>query len=222
MRVIIDAFTMSRPVSRRPMVELVAGCPCLDFVNTVGWRGRPEATEHLRSYGDFLVWSRIAGLLRDTEARTLARRSRRHPSNAEEALRRVRALREALHRLLTDRVASRPPSASALRLVNRELARAPDRCRLAMRRGRLAWATHGASDGLLRPLWPVLWSATDLLTAPTTASETVKECAGDGCGWLFLDTSRNGSRRWCSMSYCGNRAKASRFYARSKSAKTAG
>lgn len=215
-------FTMSRSVSRKAMVELVAGCLCLDFINTVGWRGRPEPTEHLRSYDDFLVWSQIAGLLGDTERRTLGRRSRRRPSDAEDALRRVRAVREALYQLLVDRGASRPPKASAVRLVNRELARAPDRCRLAIRGGRLAWATDSASDALLRPLWPVLWSATDLLTTLPTASEQVKECAGEGCGWLFLDTSRNGSRRWCSMSYCGNRAKASRFYARSKSSKTAG
>lgn len=210
---------MSRPVSRKAMVELVAGCLCLDFVNTVGWRGRREPMEHLRSYDDFLAWSRIAGLLQGTEQAKLRRLSRQRPSDAQDALRRVQALREALYQLLLDRSASRPPKASALRLLNLELARAPDRSRLAIRRGRLGWASGSAGDELLSPLWPVVWSATDLLTTATTSSEQVKECAGDGCGWLFLDTSRNGSRRWCSMSDCGNRAKASRFYARAKSSR---
>ena len=63
-------------------------------------------------------------------------------------------------------------------------------------------------------LAPALWSAGDLLTGPQLAR--VRECANDKCLWLFLDESKNGTRRWCSMSACGNRAKAHRHYARLK------
>jgi predicted RNA-binding Zn ribbon-like protein len=67
-------------------------------------------------------------------------------------------------------------------------------------------------DAMAAPLWPILWSAAELLTSDER--EQVRECAGSACTWLFLDRSRNRSRRWCSMQTCGNRAKARRHYGR--------
>ena len=58
-------------------------------------------------------------------------------------------------------------------------------------------------------LWPVVWSAVRLLSSPELAS--VRKCAAPGCGWLFVDGTKNGSRRWCSMSVCGNRDKVRRY-----------
>ena len=65
-------------------------------------------------------------------------------------------------------------------------------------------------------LWPVVQSAVDLMTSPEL--DRVGQCADDrGCGWLFVDTTKNRSRRWCDMRDCGNRAKARRHYAKKKS-----
>jgi len=71
-------------------------------------------------------------------------------------------------------------------------------------------------DDLERPLWEIAHSAADLLTSGD--QERVKECASTTCEWVFLDKSRNRSRRWCDMSDCGNRAKARRFQARKRAA----
>jgi predicted RNA-binding Zn ribbon-like protein len=75
----------------------------------------------------------------------------------------------------------------------------------------LAWRDADRTD-LDRVLWEAAASAADLLTSPDLAR--VKTCPGAGCAWLFLDRSRNGTRRWCDMSVCGNRAKARRHYSR--------
>ncbi len=79
--------------------------------------------------------------------------------------------------------------------------------------GGFAWEWDAGGDVLARPLWALARSAADLLTSPRLSR--VRECPGeDGCGWLFLDTSKNGSRRWCSMQGCGSRAKARRYAGR--------
>ena len=92
------------------------------------------------------------------------------------------------------------------------LEQAPARDALSARDGGFAWAAGAPGTPLRRPLWPVLWSAADLLTSDRLAR--VRSCGDPRCGWLFLDTSRNRSRRWCDMADCGNRAKARRHYAR--------
>ena len=76
------------------------------------------------------------------------------------------------------------------------------------------WGGAGSVDALERVLWPVVRSAADLLTSPERGR--VRRCGGANCDWLFMDNSRNHSRRWCDMGSCGNRAKARRYYARHK------
>jgi predicted RNA-binding Zn ribbon-like protein len=77
----------------------------------------------------------------------------------------------------------------------------------------LDWTAGGEPD---RMLWPVARSAVDLMTSADLAR--VRECDGHDCGWLFLDTSKAGRRRWCSMAICGNRAKSERYRQRSAAA----
>ena len=109
------------------------------------------------------------------------------------------------------------PDPAPLETFNRELQLAMSRARVHSRSRRppvgLARSNAGTLD-LAQPLWPVVRSAADLLTGPSL--ERVKRCPGEGCGWLFLDTSRNGSRRWCDMASCGNRARVRAFAARQR------
>jgi predicted RNA-binding Zn ribbon-like protein len=84
--------------------------------------------------------------------------------------------------------------------------------RLGSRGGELFWTWAAADDALEAPLWPILRSAAEILTSEDR--QQVRECAGTACTWLFLDRSRNRSRRWCSMESCGNREKARRHYRR--------
>ncbi|OKK07840.1 hypothetical protein AMK26_01885 [Streptomyces sp. CB03234] len=69
------------------------------------------------------------------------------------------------------------------------------------------------------PAWGPAWTAArDYLHLLRTAPDRIRACAHEACVLHFFDTSRNGTRRWCSMAVCGNRAKASRHYARTKEA----
>jgi predicted RNA-binding Zn ribbon-like protein len=143
----------------------------------------------------------------------LKRLARSRPREAEACLARALALREALHRIL-DRLRRREtPTQGDLAILNAELAQAPARTSLVAGRGAVAWRA-AKGDRLDLVLGPLVWSAADLIAS--RRAERVKQCLGEGCGWLFLDESRAMNRLWCSMELCGNRAKAKRHYERSR------
>ena len=144
--------------------------------------------------------------------------AQRDAAGAERALRRALRLREALFRLFEAARHGDGPAPRDLRLFNAYLHSALRKRRLEARGG-AAWNwswTRGAGDTFDSVLWPIVLAAADLLTSPGRTQ--IGECAGEGCGWLFLDTSRTGRRRWCTMRGCGNRAKVRRFYARTRGA----
>jgi predicted RNA-binding Zn ribbon-like protein len=134
------------------------------------------------------------------------------PDVAARALSRAITSREMIYRLLLGAVRQQPPDPSDLAAFNRELLEAPARRELIFDGDAYRWRLPAEVDSLDSLLWRLMWSAADLLASDRLAQ--VKVCAGEGCGWLFLDASRNQSRRWCSMADCGNRAKASRYYRR--------
>jgi predicted RNA-binding Zn ribbon-like protein len=198
-----------------PSFDLSGGAPCLDLANTWADRGRPE-TETLHGYPDLVAFALQAGLLSASEAARLAGLAARQPRAAEAVFARGRELREDLYRIFSAVAARRAPAAVDLERLNAALPAALSHLRLERRGAGFAWAWAApAAPGkapLEAPLWPILRSAADLLTSD--ARRQVRECAGAACTWLFLDRSRNRSRRWCSMDTCGNRAKARRHYRR--------
>ncbi|WP_244130603.1 CGNR zinc finger domain-containing protein [Burkholderia pyrrocinia] len=180
----------------------------IDFANTLYWRGSEAPTETFGTMDDLLAWCREqAGV-----PAGLADRCRvRGVGEGEPAmLARALALREALYRLFHAQAERREPQADDLGLLGGFLAEASPRVALARVDGGYAWRIADAGATLAGLLSPVLWSAIDLLGGARLAK--VKRCANDACQWLFIDDSKNGSRRWCSMSSCGNRAKAYRHY----------
>jgi predicted RNA-binding Zn ribbon-like protein len=197
--------------------EISGGALCLDLTNTVSNRGT-EPIERLVGYGDLVDWARQAGAADDGEARALRRRAAAEPDAAAAVLARARALREALYALFSAAAAGRPGPEPALAVLNAELPAALARRRLARDGAAYRWRDAAGEDGppLDAPLAPAVRSAAELLTSDELA--LVRECAADTCGWLFLDRSRNRSRRWCDMKVCGNRAKARRHYRRRKAA----
>ncbi len=194
------------------LFELSGGRLCLDFVNTLDERPAEVPKERLRSYADLVAWGEQAGALPAASARRLRAEARRRPDAAVAVLRRGRELRETLFALFSALAAGRAAPEAALDTLNRALPDALARLRLR-RQGRLyAWELEDGDDRLDRMLWPVARSAAELLVSPER--ERVRECASEICAWLFLDTTRNRSRRWCDMTVCGNRDKVRRFYAR--------
>lgn len=195
--------------------EISGGDLALDLANTVDRRPTADPRELLRSYAELVSWGMQAGAVTEAGGRPLVRAAARRPAAAERVLRRARRLREAIFGLFAAiaRGAAAPPA--DLAVLNDELPRALSRLRLAPARAGHAWAWDEEDGALDRVLWPVAWAAAELLAAGDRTR--IRECAADECAWLFLDTSRNRSRRWCDMSVCGNRDKARRFYRRQRS-----
>ena len=193
-------------------VSFVGGRLCLDFTNTNSNRGGVEDHERLASFADLVEWGRLAGLLTTAESRRLRAAGAEHPAEAARVFARARELREAIYRIVSTRLEGKTPAAADLDLLNRMLTQALTHRRLTATRDGFAWEWMPAADDLGWMLWPLASSAADLLMSEELAR--VKECASQNCNWLFVDASRNRSRRWCDMKDCGNRAKARRHYKR--------
>jgi predicted RNA-binding Zn ribbon-like protein len=187
---------------------------CLDFANTVDRRPTPAPLDRLRGYADLATWAAGAGLMSPRDARALAERARRQPGATADVMRQAARLREAIYRVISAVASRRPARAADLDVINIAVAEGHAGSRLAPRGGGFARQWVGDRWALDRMLWPVAQSVEDLLTS--TDLIAVRECAAPDCGRLFVDTSRNRTRRWCDMRACGNRSKVLRFYARRK------
>ena len=177
-------------------LPFIAGDIALDFVNSAELRGDPLAGDVLRTPADLVGWGRRYGLL--------AKQS----NDADEGeLRAALETRELLYRLFAAHVDDRPPAPA-------DLAALAEAATEAYRAGRLV----SDDDGRLRWTWDAAAPATIRHTAAAAATELLrgdrlarlKQCPGDHCGWLFVDATKRGNRRWCSMSECGQEAKTAR------------
>ena len=204
--------------SGAPVFDLSGGQLALDFANTVEDRPAAQPDDRLRRYGDLVAWARQAGLLTDDRARALLRRGAARPAEAMAVLPRAVALREAIYRIFLAVGGGGEPAPADLAALNGALADALARARLVPAEGGAGFAWGWADDDALdRMLWPVVRAAADLLVGEDLARTRV--CSAHDCNWLFVDTSRNASRRWCNMQVCGNRAKARRFQQRKRGRK---
>ncbi len=174
-------------------IRINGGLLCLDFVNTASWAGLEVDREFLCTTKDAKVWGLRQGLAVG------------HAALSDAELTSVRDLRRSIRALALDH---RGFQAEDLARLNAALAgidavvASAESADFAIR----AHCTNAAA-------WltaPIALSAAALLASPERARISV--CNGEGCHWLFLDTSRGGTRRWCSMESCGNRAKARAHY----------
>jgi predicted RNA-binding Zn ribbon-like protein len=208
---------MSKPERSARTIELIGGALCLDFTNTVSTRKEGLSREYLTSYRELVEWSRHARSLGDEEVKFLLQEATHHPDRAAVALEWAIVLRETLYRVFSAIVDNRQPQGADLATMNRALHEALSRLEVVPAADRFAWAWVADEGELDHLLWPIVRSAAQLLTSDELAR--VCECARDGCDWLFVDTSKNHSRRWCSMAMCGSRVKSRRYYRRKKEEK---
>jgi predicted RNA-binding Zn ribbon-like protein len=202
-------------LANRLHVKFIGGRVCLDFVNTVGGRaGGAVIRDKIGGYDDLLGWSLLAGSLDRAAARRLAGLSGLRRRQAAGVLKRAIRLREALYRILKRVLHHRRPAAADADVLRAELAMARANQRLSTHGRRFIWTFPQRTEALDSVLWPVTLSAAELLTSDDLGR--LGQCGGAGCGWMFLDTSRNRRRRWCDMQDCGNRAKVRRFRTKSK------
>lgn len=197
------------------MPRLIGGVLGLDFVNTVDPRHAPGRREYLDSYPALVAWGRQAGVVDAAGAPRLLAAAADDPAGAERVLSRAIELREATYRIFARAARRQPAAPGDLDVLHGELGRAMTHIRVGCSDGGFGWEWQDAGDNLDPMLWPVTWSAAGLLVHGPL--DRIKECPGDRtCGWLFLDVSKNASRRWCRMDGCGNRAKARRHYERAR------
>jgi predicted RNA-binding Zn ribbon-like protein len=187
--------------------DLDGGRPCLDFANTLSSSG-----EHLNSYADLVAFAAQSRLVTPEDADWLRADAEQDAATAEGVLVRAKRLRTAIYAIFSAIAAGKTPAERELGVLNFDLAASLSHARvLPAEGGGYRWGWSGRN--LDAPIWPISRSAADLL-ASEQERRLVRECNASDCHWLFLDTSKNRTRQWCSMQSCGNREKARRHYRR--------
>jgi predicted RNA-binding Zn ribbon-like protein len=194
-------------------LPLLGGRLCLNFCNTAEYRGTSGYIDTLLSYRILVRWSAHAGAISHEEAELL--RNTIRPAAADFAFTHAVELRDQIYAMFVACADKQPVPTNTLAALNAALLEATSHREIVLEQGTPTWAWRD-NDHPERPLWSMTLSAADLLTTPSV--ERVRQCPG--CGWLFLDESRNHSRTWCDMRICGNRAKAQRHYERQKRLKS--
>jgi predicted RNA-binding Zn ribbon-like protein len=190
--------------------KLYAGHPALELVNSLDLRFSANPQDLIPGYKDLLRLSTQLELLTAGQARKLARTAGER--DAIRVLASTVELREALAVIFYTRISGAKPPAAAVETLERHFHAAALHRTLRAGDAHLAWTWEHAERESEIPLWKLAQSAADLLVS--TDAELVKDCGDPTCRWLFLDVSKNHTRRWCDMKTCGNRMKARRHQAR--------
>lgn len=188
------------------------GVLCLDFCNSGQGLRNSRREEWITSFADLIDWLEAAGAVSKAQAAKLRAAGARSPQAAQQLWARAIELREALARVLLARAEGRTAAGEDLGVVDAEYGRTASFARLSSTAQGYAWAVDpkaGALDAALRPL---VESAVSLLTSDRLAR--VRRCGNSTCYWLFVDETKNCSRRWCEMASCGNLMKVRRHRAK--------
>ncbi len=190
----------------------IAGHPALDVVNTVDPRGPTSgpAIDYLASYSDFVKWSRAARLLDEKQVRALLAMENADPARAAREFRRVLELRELVYRVFAATARHETPNSADVAQLGSLAALARSAQVLVREHDSFLWRWK-ESVAFDLPVLALADSAAALLTQYEASGSRIRVCEGAPCGWLFVDTSKAGKRRWCAMQMCGNRAKAKRL-----------
>jgi predicted RNA-binding Zn ribbon-like protein len=192
--------------------SLDAGDLSLDFANTLDGRRDPQPHERLPDYASLLGFARQSGLLDDASIHRLASLAAQRPHEARAVHADALVLREAIFRIAFALANDGAPDRDDLHVVERAVAEALSHGGLIRSGDGFDWSWGAGGPELERPIWPVAYAAFTLLTREDLTR--LRVCAAADCDWLFFDTSRNRSRKWCDMTTCGNRAKVARYRGR--------
>ncbi len=164
-----------------------------------------EIRDRLTDYRRVLEWARGAGVVGAAEERRLRQQADDHPRRAAAAFGDVLHVRDVVRGVFTS-VTRERVTGSDLDEFNTLLANATPHLRFVRKPGgKLTRGWNGFGESLDSIQWAVVWAAAELLASNDAAH--VRECGGVDCGWMYVDRSRNGLRRWCEMEVCGTAAK---------------
>ena len=200
--------TADNPTSRAGSLPLVGAELAFDFTNTASGRAGPRFQEHFRSPADVATWAGHARLLTLADHETLAAALAAQADVGASLLTRSLDLRQAIYAIGAALAAGSFPPSPAIDALARTHAVCAGSARLIPHDKRFVWTWDPRDAPIEAVLGPITLSALTLLTQSELAR--IKQCQGDHCGWLFFDTTKNKSRRWCEMEVCGNRAKQKR------------
>ena len=200
-------------------LDLKSGHPILEFTNTVGNHASDHPGEHLFSYEDLLSWMGNIGLLQEGQVQVLKRKAAAQSEESTAAFAKSLELREAIYRMFVAQTKGESPAEGDLAILNSVLRNLTCGAQIGQESGRFVWHWNFDETTLEAPLSIIALSAVDLMTSENV--QWVGQCADEeGCGWLFVDTSKNHSRRWCDINDCGNRAKQRRYQQRTRKQKS--
>lgn len=191
-------------------LQLDGGCFVFDFINTVSSRKDDANFDYLRTFEDLLEWSAKVGLIRSKRLQLLRDLSLKRKKQASDIFREIIDARENLYRLFSSIAAGTVPDAAITNSFNKRMSSVFNQ--LEMRIGRTGAELDLKKDtvSVEEPLIQIMLNAFDILKQQDF--QRIKECPR--CGWIFLDTSKNGKRRWCDMNVCGSREKSLEYYYR--------
>lgn len=193
-------------------MRLVGGHPCLDLVNTVDVRVGGWGPDLLRSYQDLITWAERENLVTQAQVKQLRALSAGHPKTAATVLEKTKVFREALYGVLRAESLQIRAPAGDVEIVQDAVFEAGKSRVLSEVGGQFSWGWMD-NDGLEALFKRIAFGAGEFLAA-RPQRRGVRECPGPNCGWLFLDTSKAGRRRWCSDESCGSRSRVKRFRAK--------
>jgi len=203
--------------------KFVGGQICLDFINSVGGRIREEESDSLNykiledkleSFTDLVDWGKNTGILNEGSAKKIILFASQNEKAAKRIHQKALTLRESIYRIflcLTEKIEIPQED---IDLLNNECTAARDKQKLFFQSNKFVWNFEPCNVDPESIIWHIALSAAELLISEQL--NRIKQCPGDNCGWLFLDTSKNGSRQWCDMKVCGNLAKVRRYREKQK------
>ena len=189
--------------------HLIADNLALDFVNTsTGRHASRKWGDYLTDAMEVLVWLRHAKSIDEVRFREMTRLVANDEAQSKAFLASALRLRGALTALFAAFPSGRMPHQADIETLNAVLADAKAAERVAWTSEGMRSVTSADLESLNDGLWPIAKAAEQILTS--AAPRRVKSCGSPTCQWLFLDTSKNATRRWCQMEVCGNREKGRR------------
>ncbi|MEE8336058.1 MAG: CGNR zinc finger domain-containing protein [Candidatus Neomarinimicrobiota bacterium] len=192
-------------------LNLESGWLCLEYANTLDWHASDNPVESIHNYEDLVQWFLKVGIISDKEKENILKKSVISTINSSVIYTQAINLRENIYGIFSAIAGGTEPFADDLDKLNILLPDIMNHLQIKYTSNSYSWAWSNLEESPDQILWPLARSAASLLTSPDR--KRVGECADDrGCGWLFLDTSKNKSRRWCDMRNCGNRNKVRKYY----------
>jgi predicted RNA-binding Zn ribbon-like protein len=194
-------------------MKLSGGHPALDFANTVDSRRGQWGPDLLRSYDDIIVLAKRLNVIDQTQAYELAALAKNHPRKAAAGLKAAVRLREGIYAVFLAEDAHQPYPVEAFEIVGRSARQARARQVLTPTECGYRWLEPTTDLADLADLFAL--AAAELIIS-RSERRLIRECKGDNCGWLFLDTSKSGRRLWCSDATCGTHDRVKRFRQRQR------